>query len=395
MRQLTLKRTKTEQNIYLYYVRIPVLVRNLMFEFLSNLYQGLISMEESPLAFSVIKIIENDTFSNFIRPDNAKNTYVILSVENKEVLIHFRSYWENNETLYHEVSMNSEQNFNYESYDFYEYLLANAIYHSEFKGAYINIEDNDFQNFHKHEMPERSFDDIYLPAEIIKDLKSYTTIFEKRNRLLRYLFVGVPGCGKTESLIVLANELKKKGVTVLKTSAAAIKNAVKFANILAPSLIVLDDVDLELGNRENYSQTNYLKDFLDVLDGVEKINENVGMIATTNSLWLVDTAAQRPGRFNNILFFGELEEENIIRIIQKSLRSIEMDNYKVLYEAEVIQAYVEYNSTGAYIYNMTQMLANQIYIGDIEPNPRAIVGYISYNNETLKKMKRSQGMGAY
>ncbi len=259
---------------------------------------------------------------------------------------------------------------------FFEYLLDNSIYHSEYKGAYINIDGDDLQNFYAHELPERSFDDIYLPEKILLDLKGYTSIYEKRQRILRYLFIGAPGSGKTESLIVLANVLKSQGVTVLKVSAAGLRSGVKFANILAPSLIVLDDIDLELGNRDDYSQTANLKVFLDILDGVEKLNPNVGVIATTNSLWLVDTAAQRPGRFNKILSFGELTKDNIKNIIKKSLKVVEMNKLSVLFDKEIIEHYASNKHTGAYIYNMTQMLANQIDIEAIGKTVKDVLAYM-------------------
>ncbi|MCS6820747.1 MAG: ATP-binding protein [Microscillaceae bacterium] len=388
--RISINITKTEQVLCLYHKRIPILVRNLLFEFFSNLNQGTISLENAQIPIKIEKILEGTEFSNVVRMNNAKNTHIILKVQNKSILVFFKSYWENDEVLYHEITITSDDKFNFEDYSFFEYLLDNAIYYSDFKGAYINVEDDDFQNFYKHELPERSFNDIFLPQSILKDLQAYDAIFEKRKRLLRYLFVGVPGSGKTESLIVLANMLKQKGVTILKASAAAIRNAVKFANILAPSLIILDDVDLELGNRDNYSQTSYLRTFLDVLDGVEKINPDVGIIATTNSLWLVDTAAQRPGRFNKILFFGDLTAENIINIIQKALKNLNMENLKTLYAHEIVENYRENKFTGAYIYNMTQMLANQIDIGAIKEEIQDILAYIEEDVDTLNRLRKSQ-----
>jgi hypothetical protein len=390
VKKIKINTTKTHQSLYCYPRRIPVLVRNLFFEFISNLYQGVIELEEAERPFIITNIIEDGQFSNSITLDNVKSTYVLIEIDEKQVILFFKSYWENDMALYHEVSLNSQDEFDFFGNDFYEYLLDNSLLHSQFKGAYINVEDDDFQNFYKHELPERSFSDIFLPDVIIQDLKAFKTIFEKREKLLRYLFVGVPGSGKTESVIVLANELQKKGVTILKASTNAIKNAVRFANILAPALIILDDVDLELGNRDNYSHTESLGDFLDVLDGVEKISPNVGILATTNSLWLVDAAAQRPGRFNKILSFGELTKQNIKAIILKSLKNAEMEDFSLLADDDIVEVYRHHESTGAYIYNMTQMLANQIDIEMIPAYIQPIVAYIENDIKVLKRMRRNQ-----
>jgi hypothetical protein len=365
------------------------MVRNLMFEFLSNLYQQSIGMDNADTAIEIKSIIENgNEIANSIRVDSTKNTSVLLNVEDKEILLNFKSYWYNDQYLYHEVTLTSPLEYNFTDYGFIDYMLDNSIYHSEFKGAYINIESDDAQNFYKHELPERGFDDIYLPEKLMSDLKGYIALYEKRQRMLRYLFVGLPGSGKTESLIVLANELKGQGVTILKVSAMALRQGVKFANILAPALIVLDDIDLDLGNRDDYSHTTYLRSFLDILDGVEKLAHNVGVIATTNALWLVDTAAQRPGRFNKIMSFGKLTEDNIKKIIEKALTHIGLEEYKkVLASADLIKAYFEKKQTGAYIYNMTQMLANQIDIGMLEAKTKNILDYMIEDADLIASLQ--------
>jgi len=392
MATITLKRTKTQQVLALFSHRISDMVRNLMFEFLSNLNQDAVVMENADVPILVKSIIENGTeLASTVRIDSTKNTTIILNLEDKELLINFKSYWYNDLYLYHEIAITSTEDFNFTDLSFFDYLLDNSVYHSEFKGAYINIESDDAQNFYQHELPARSFDDIFLPEKMTKDLKAYSGLFEKRARMLRYLFVGLPGSGKTESLIVLANTLKAQGVTILKVSAAALRNGVKFANILAPSLIVLDDIDLDLGNRDDYSQTAYLRSFLDILDGVEKLSADVGIIATTNALWLVDTAAQRPGRFNKIMSFGQLTKENIASIVAKALTHIDLEEHKeVLASTEMVEGYSDKKQTGAYIYNMTQMLAGQIDIGMIAPEISEILAYMSDDADLLASLKSGE-----
>lgn len=79
--------------------------------------------------------------------------------------------------------------------------------------------------------------------------------------------------------------------------------------IFDPSVIVLDDIDLYLGSREKGNYTRLLGQFLSFFDGVKK--RKISLLASTNDKGLVDRAAERPGRFNLILDFGFLEDDQI------------------------------------------------------------------------------------
>jgi ATP-dependent 26S proteasome regulatory subunit len=133
-----------------------------------------------------------------------------------------------------------------------------------------------------------------LPKSIKEDLELYTTLYDKTGKLLRYLMIGSPGTGKTESTLAIANYLKDKGVTIIKTMVCeSLKEKIELAELLAPAFIIFDDIDLSLGSRKKGMVSGGLAQFLDVLDGTEKIRKDVGIAATTNSLELLDMAAQR------------------------------------------------------------------------------------------------------
>ncbi|TAE50682.1 MAG: hypothetical protein EAY69_01310, partial [Cytophagales bacterium] len=114
-----------------------------------------------------------------------------------------------------------------------------------------------------------------------------------------------------------------------------------------------------------------------------------GILATTNSLWLVDAAAQRPGRFNKILSFGELNKQNIKSIIIKSLKNAEMEDFNILADDDIVEVYAHNETTGAYIYNMTQMLANQIDIEMLPAYIQPLVNYIENDIRILKRMRKT------
>jgi len=165
--------------------------------------------------------------------------------------------------------------------------------------------------------------------------------------------------------------------------------------LLAPSIIILDDIDLSIGSRGKGVHPERLQDFLDVLDGAEKLSKNVGIIATTNSTALLDMAAQRPGRFDKILLFNELTRDNIKNIILKSL----FDNFKiksktnkfvnVMTDSEVVNILFNKNVSGAYIYSTTKMMKLKIDMLKIENGIDVswVVKEIETNLNTMNKLR--------
>jgi len=172
--------------------------------------------------------------------------------------------------------------------------------------------------------------------------------------------VGNPGTGKTESTLVIANELKKQGVTIIKTPVDNfLKEKIELAEALAPAILIFDDLDLSIGSRTGggYSPKE-LQMFLDVMDGTDKISKNVGIISTTNSSKLLDLAAQRPGRFEKILVFDKLTKKNIGNIILKSLKynNANININKLFFNKRIVDKFYEAKVTGSYIYNSINML---------------------------------------
>ena len=284
-------------------------------------------------------------------------------------------------------------------------ILFNAISHSNIKGSYITMGPGSI-SWNIEKLEDRTFEDIYLPKSIMETLQLYTKHYDKSGNLLRYLMIGNPGTGKTESTLALANYLKLNGVTVIKTMVCdALREKLELAELLAPAVVIFDDIDLSLGSRKKGVFSGGLGQFLDVLDGTEKIRKDVGIIATTNSLELLDMAAQRPGRFNQLLAFDSLTRGNVRDIIKKSLKrnfsdSTEegysdesffnhIDN-KPFYDIKVIDAYYNAAVTGAHIYNSTYMLrlrVEDLELTDITPD--WIVSEIEGELKTLARIRKT------
>jgi hypothetical protein len=276
----------------------------------------------------------------------------------------FDKYKQNSEVIYSLIIRSKEMSY-LENDVIYKEILRNALRESNLKGSYIEMKRNQF-SWKRKELEKRNFDDIFLPASTLSDLKLYIDVFDKKNIMMRYLLVGHPGTGKTESSLVLANALKSRGVTIVKTPVCKLlKEKIELAEALAPSILLFDDLDLSIGSRSKggYSPEE-LQGFLDAMDGTDKINKDVGIISTTNSAHLLDLAAQRPGRFEKILSFNSLTKRNIGNIILKSLKYnfdiIKSNGNKTVidlfYNRDVINSFYNSSVTGAHIFNSIKML---------------------------------------
>lgn len=323
-------------------------------------------------------------------------TYSVI-IEYKEILLSIilQAFKENGQikNVFRMSSCNLEVT---KGYIIYDELFKLAIDDSNLKGSYMTIED-DALLWKIRTLKDITFDDVYLPEILTEDVSLYTKLFEKKGILQRYMFSGVPGTAKTESTRAISNILNKQGVTVIKTNICKIiKQKFELASILAPSIIILDDIDLYLGDRNSSGVSPLLGMFLDILDGVDKLPDNVGVIASTNAPHLIDLAAQRPGRFNKVLFFDELTYDNVKNIIKKSLKAmnekhnnITEKDIETLTDTKLVSFFKEKNLTGAFIFEAVQDIKNKAETLDREINIDKAISEISQRNDTLDKKLRS------
>lgn len=342
----------------------------------------------------VVGVIRDNEFRdniNLYEGYGQKN--VIVEYKGLVVNCLFDIYKQNNEVNFYFYMSSNKKTF-LDSEFFYNKIWAHAVDSSDLKGSYFSMERDEIL-WDKKKIEKRAFSDIYLPTSTIEDLKLYVATHTHTKRLMRYLMVGNPGTGKTESTLVLANELNKLGVTIIKTPVCSmIKEKVELASLLAPSMIIFDDIDLSLGSRRTGVYSERLQDFLDVLDGTDKLLDNVGIIATTNSVALLDMAAQRPGRFDKVLSFDELNSDNIKNIILKSLKfNFKIGNTnpvsKIFTDAKVIKLFRESRVTGAHIFNSVKMLKLRMDLLKINVELDVVYNELSKEIKTIDKIRKA------
>lgn len=158
-----------------------------------------------------------------------------------------------------------------------------------------------------------ALNDVILPGEVKKyisdnilDYIRYSELISKNGFELRrgVLFHGVPGTGKTMMCEALASELKDFFCIFLAgESLSEVSSAFSLAKFYAPSMIVIEDVDLIGKERDLNNFTPLLGELFNSLDNLAS-NDKVCVIFTTNRLKAIETAlSDRPGRIDVIVEF--------------------------------------------------------------------------------------------
>jgi hypothetical protein len=323
------------------------------------IYNDALQKESNIKVVGYIK--ESEFIDNVRLEERFAENQVLLEFEGLLISMNFEVYKQHGEVYFYVYISSNKETF-YEADSFYKHILSCAIKTSDLKGSAFKMPRNELE-WEKINIEEKDFEDIFLPDDSLDDLKLYINTATELDVLMRYLLVGHPGTGKTEATTIISKMLNKHGVTVIKTSVCdRMKEKFDLAALLAPTILMIDDIDLSLGARNKGVHTERVQDFLDILDGTEKLGKNIGVIATTNSTALLDPAVQRPGRFDKIIVFDELNVDNIKNIILKSLK----ENFKIKSEKnkivslftnpKLIKLFYDSAVTGAYIYSKIKIL---------------------------------------
>ena len=155
------------------------------------------------------------------------------------------------------------------------------------------------------------------------------------------LLYGPPGCGKTYLARATAGEIDAKFINIglhdildmwMGNSEKNLHAIFEQARNNTPCVLFFDEVDALGASRSDLKQSSMrhvINQFLAEMDGVERKNDGVLILAATNAPWSVDSAFRRPGRFDRVIFVAPPDEEGRTEVLKQHLLGKPTENIDV------------------------------------------------------------------
>jgi hypothetical protein len=249
--------------------------------------------------------------------DNTKSFWwnVKFPEDDNEYIFQTVLYIDGRGELNTQIQISSKKGLNQNAFDdLFKSMKSASFNNSEFKGQCIKVKmrEGSFRGIEIINM-EESKNELILNDTQHRYIDQFVRIVA-RGKHLRYLLNGEPGTGKTESIRDIARRLLPDVTFVIPEFRTTddLTSIMEACEIFDTGVIVMDDIDLFLGNREHGNYTSLLGQFLSFFDGVKK--RKISLLASTNDKGLVDKAAERPGRFNFTLDYSFLNEDQIVKV---------------------------------------------------------------------------------
>jgi SpoVK/Ycf46/Vps4 family AAA+-type ATPase len=207
-----------------------------------------------------------------------------------------------------------------------------------------------------------------------------------------FILAGDPGNGKTLLLKILANTVDATCIIVPFTKSCDEKDMAavfRLARYLAPTILILEDIDLYGEHRDRSKDSEYLGELMNELDGMVD-NKEIIVFATTNHLAKVEKALQnRPGRFDRIykILNPDLNARRLLleHFVNKVPNKVSKEQVEIL--AENFSGY-----SGAYLKELVNSGFAQAVLRN-EQEPVLEFSDLSSNLEVLKNDEKRQLIG--
>lgn len=176
----------------------------------------------------------------------------------------------------------------------------------------------------------RPSEPLFLPDPIMNDILGIAHAVQHRIGVHRFLFQGEPGTGKTEAVKQLARILDREPFLVdfslvidsrlgqtQKNIATLFEELNRFP-IPEKVLVFFDELDAIALDRTNPNDLREMgRATTSILKGLDDLNENIVLVATTNLFKHLDKALVR--RFDFVVDFNRYEDADLLDIAEKML----------------------------------------------------------------------------
>jgi adenylate kinase family enzyme len=185
---------------------------------------------------------------------------------------------------------------------------------------------------------------------------------------------GPPGTGKTMYAKSIAAECHLSTILIsseMIRNSHDVKSTFRLARKLAPSLIIVEDIDTAGTVSRQFANHPILGEYLQAMDGLES-NDGVIVLATTNHTENIDPAiSDRPGRFDRIIEVGlpkPTQRREIIEILLRKYPVAKITkttvNHLVKHSSELSGAWIREIVQSALILAISQQ-RNEIMNSDL------------------------------
>jgi hypothetical protein len=196
-------------------------------------------------------------------------------------------------------------------------LLDEAAAENVYKGRTISVESagswREGFTIRFQTLRPTGRDDIVLPEELIEVVErnvlgmlKHGSTLRSAGRSLRHglLFHGPPGTGKSMMVRYLAQTCRDHTI-ILMTGAqqGLVRQSCHIARLLAPSIVVLEDVDLIAEDRDQNRCPVILHELMDEMDGLGPRAEVIFLLTTNRPEYLETALSARPGRIDQAIAF--------------------------------------------------------------------------------------------
>lgn len=189
-----------------------------------------------------------------------------------------------------------------------------------------------------HRLPKVHREEIILPEETMAVIERNTRGFFSHAEALRrsgrslkrgLLLHGKPGTGKTYTARWLASSLEDTTVILLSGEQLwLIKQCCQMARMLAPALVIMEDVDLIATERDESRHPAYqitLHQLLNEMDGLDSEAEVIFILTTNRPEAIEPALAARPGRIDQAIEFPLPDAGCRHRLIELYGRGLALD----------------------------------------------------------------------